>query len=279
MDCLILAAGYGSRLRPLTQKIPKPILPIGKIRLLDNSVRIAKQLGLNPIVATGYRNQQVIEYLESKNLKYYTINNPSTNLLETIALGAEYVKSENFMWIGGAMFFDNSNDLKNLLKTHIEMNPFCSLFSQSDVTYTPKLIFENNKLVKFVVGSENSIYSSPTTFIVKRDFIKYCKNHNEYNVFQEAINANETFNIINLSGASLEIHNINDYLKIHKKLLPNGYLSADSLVKNSETISSYIYNSNCKNSLIHNSLIINSTISDIKIKNSMFFENQKIFSI
>ena len=36
---IILSAGFGKRLRPLTDKIPKPLLKINNITLLENTLR------------------------------------------------------------------------------------------------------------------------------------------------------------------------------------------------------------------------------------------------
>ena len=35
MKCIILAAGYATRLYPLTENFPKPLLPVGKKTILD----------------------------------------------------------------------------------------------------------------------------------------------------------------------------------------------------------------------------------------------------
>lgn len=39
---MILAAGYGRRMLPLTKQIPKPLLDINGITLLDNSINFVK---------------------------------------------------------------------------------------------------------------------------------------------------------------------------------------------------------------------------------------------
>ena len=41
---LILCAGFGKRLHPLTSKTPKPLLKINKITLLERTLNIIKQL-------------------------------------------------------------------------------------------------------------------------------------------------------------------------------------------------------------------------------------------
>ena len=35
MKCLILAAGYGTRMRPLTDRLPKPLIPIADRPLVE----------------------------------------------------------------------------------------------------------------------------------------------------------------------------------------------------------------------------------------------------
>jgi NDP-sugar pyrophosphorylase family protein len=53
---MVLAAGLGTRLRPLTQAIPKPLLPFGDRPLLEHALRTIDAAGLGPdvIVNTHY---------------------------------------------------------------------------------------------------------------------------------------------------------------------------------------------------------------------------------
>ena len=43
---LILCAGYGKRLNPLTLKIPKPLLKLNEITLLENTINLITKLGI-----------------------------------------------------------------------------------------------------------------------------------------------------------------------------------------------------------------------------------------
>jgi len=72
MKAMILCAGYGKRLNPLTLKHPKPLLEIGKETLLSNTLKFLKQCKINEVVINvHYLGDQIINYInENKfNLK------------------------------------------------------------------------------------------------------------------------------------------------------------------------------------------------------------------
>ena len=62
MKAVILAGGLGSRLKPFTQIIPKPLLPIGEKSVLEIQIERLKRSGFNEIyLATNYKS----EYIEN----------------------------------------------------------------------------------------------------------------------------------------------------------------------------------------------------------------------
>ena len=46
---IVLCAGYGKRLNPLTLKNPKPLIKINKITLLENSINFLEKLDIKNI--------------------------------------------------------------------------------------------------------------------------------------------------------------------------------------------------------------------------------------
>lgn len=53
MKAMILAAGRGERMRPLTDTTPKPLLKVGNERLIGWHLRRLKQAGIQEIVKIG----------------------------------------------------------------------------------------------------------------------------------------------------------------------------------------------------------------------------------
>ena len=67
---LILCAGYGKRLNPLTLKVPKPLLELNQITMLENSINLIENLGINEIIInTFYLRDQIRDFIKKKDLK------------------------------------------------------------------------------------------------------------------------------------------------------------------------------------------------------------------
>ena len=65
---LVLCAGYGKRLNPLTLKNPKPLLKLNNLTLLENTINLIKKLGINEIkLNTFYLKDQIKIFIEEKN--------------------------------------------------------------------------------------------------------------------------------------------------------------------------------------------------------------------
>jgi len=64
MDLVILAAGKGTRLRPYTEKRPKPMVTVGGISILEHTIRNAEDFFDRVIVVTGYKAEEIEDFLE-----------------------------------------------------------------------------------------------------------------------------------------------------------------------------------------------------------------------
>ena len=73
---MILAAGFGKRVHPLTLKNPKPLLRIGNETLLSNTLKFLEMYQINEVVINvHYLGEQIINYIKNKkfNLTIKTI--------------------------------------------------------------------------------------------------------------------------------------------------------------------------------------------------------------
>ena len=62
---MILAAGFGKRVLPLTLKQPKPLLEIGNETLLSNTLKFLNTFGIKHVVINvHYLRKQIIDYIK-----------------------------------------------------------------------------------------------------------------------------------------------------------------------------------------------------------------------
>jgi len=82
---LILCAGFGKRLLPLTNSTPKPLLEINKKKLLDNAINFVFQIGIKKIkINTFHLGGQIEDFIKTIN---YSANieiiNDGKDILDT----------------------------------------------------------------------------------------------------------------------------------------------------------------------------------------------------
>ena len=82
---MILAAGFGTRMKPLTSKIPKPLIKVGSKNLLERSINLLKTHGIEQIVINvHYLADEVEKFISNFKSKIkITISNEKDLLLDT----------------------------------------------------------------------------------------------------------------------------------------------------------------------------------------------------
>ena len=69
MKAVILAGGLGTRLKPFTETIPKPMLPVGEKSVLEVQIERLKQYGCDEIIlATNYKSEYIEKYFKGDSI-------------------------------------------------------------------------------------------------------------------------------------------------------------------------------------------------------------------
>jgi len=125
MKVMILAAGYGKRMLPITKETPKPLLKVSNKTLIQRNIEILINSGFNEIVInTAYLGSMIIEHVTkcfpSADIKFSKEENP----LGTgggVMKALDILGKDPFLLINSDIFHDiNIKDLKQYTeKAHI----------------------------------------------------------------------------------------------------------------------------------------------------------------
>lgn len=148
MKAMIFAAGLGTRLRPLTDAMPKALVPIDGIPMLERVIRKMITAGVDDITVNVHHfSEMIIDFLRRRDNFGITIHvsDESDRLLDT---GGGVLNARQ--WLDGDEPFIVHNvdiltdiDLASLYRSHIDSNADATLFVDRRNT-SRYLIFDKN---------------------------------------------------------------------------------------------------------------------------------------
>ena len=118
MKAIILAGGRGKRLKPITDYVPKPLVPINNIPIIEWQIKYLKKFGIDEvIVCSGYKTKMIENYLSMKKLGIkikFSIEKSPLGTGGAIKKAGKMIKDDNFIVINGDVI--TNIDLKKLIK-------------------------------------------------------------------------------------------------------------------------------------------------------------------
>lgn len=101
--CVIPAAGEGTRWAPISEFIPKEMIPFGRMPAIEWSVREAQESGFNKIIIVISKNKEMIrDYFKKYKSKYpkidiiFTYQHKSAGIVDAILKAKKYINKEGF---------------------------------------------------------------------------------------------------------------------------------------------------------------------------------------
>lgn len=252
-QALILAAGEGKRLRPLTNDVPKCLVNFMNKSLLERQVKTLKKAGISKIhISTGYKAEKIksLGFDTSLNKKY-----SQTNMVESLFSAIKFIEScnEDLIISYGDIIYHTSN-LRALLESKDDVSimvdkdwyKLWSLRIENPLEDAETLVLDSDNYI-LELGKKPKNYQKiqgQYTGLIKikaekiKEIISFYKNierdliydgQNFYNMYmttfiQLLINAGWGVKAILVSNGWLEIDSVED-LRIYEKLQKIGKLS------------------------------------------------------
>ena len=118
LKAIILAGGRGKRLRPITDYVPKPLIPINNIPIIEWQIKYLKKFGISEvIICSGYKTEMIENYLKNKKLGIkitFSIEKKPLGTGGAIKKAVKKIKDKSFLVINGDII--TNIDLKKLFK-------------------------------------------------------------------------------------------------------------------------------------------------------------------
>jgi glucose-1-phosphate thymidylyltransferase len=224
MTCIILAAGYATRMHPLTLNYPKPLLKINGIPIINYLIEDIKPFVDEFIIVT---NHKFINYFKDYDCKVIddgsTDNENRLGAVNDIKLAIENINDDVFIAAGDNLLDFSLNEFFNFI--HNKKTSCIMYYDENDINKQRKtaIIEKDNDLV--ISFEEKPI--NPKTNLAVPPFYYYTKNDVEKIKYINNINTdapgslakwfceNSTLNGFKMNGNRYDIGDIENYNKIN----------------------------------------------------------------
>lgn len=219
IDAVLMAGGKGERLRPLTEKTPKPLLPVGDKAIIDHNIDRLISFGLEHIsVTVNYLKEQLEEHFAEprQGVKVNTVCEPKF-------LGT----------LGSIQFVDTFyNDtilvMNSDIFTDIDYEDFYLHFKQHNadmsvaaVPYTVSVPYgimnlDGRNIKGMIEKPRYNYYANAGIYLIKRsvlDFIPEGEFYNATDLIDDLIKMNKSMIRYPINGTWIDIGNPQEYAK------------------------------------------------------------------
>ena len=258
---MVMAAGVGSRLDPLTQNVPKPLVPVVNVPVMDILLQKLKNYGINQVIANTH-------YLAEDIQKRYSQNSPvdiefNSIYEETLSGTAGGVKKCQFFFEDAENFLVLSADglhdapLDKIIQSHIKSGciatmAIASVAHEEVYKYGVVVPSIDNKVLEFQekpsVEEAKSNYINTGIYVFNKKIFDFIPENMMFdfakNVFPSLMKAGEDINVYKTDCYWSDIGTLNQYVQSNWDAL-QGRVKTDNNELQYKPDAFYTIGSNC----------------------------------
>lgn len=158
MNAIILAAGMGTRLRPLTNDKPKCLVEVNGVPMVERQIQFLKEKGINDITLISGYKAEALDYLKEKygvdivfNDRFDTCNNINSLYIVRVRFHDTYV-------LEGDVYMD-----KNVLSSDVSQSTYFAKKKKYENEWGLE-VDENNKLTHINIGNGEGFLMSGISY-------------------------------------------------------------------------------------------------------------------
>lgn len=185
LDAIIMAGGRGSRLRPMTDSIPKPLLKIGGKPIIEHNIDRLVQFGVDDFwISLRYLGEQVEAYLGNGSLKGVNIQ----YVWESEALGTIGAVSKIPAFQHEYVLVTNSDilttlDYEDFFLDFLTKEADMAVATIPYAVDVPYAVLEtaNHQVLSFKEKPTYTYYSNAGIYLIKRAMLEHIPKNSFYN--------------------------------------------------------------------------------------------------
>jgi len=196
---VLLAGGKGTRMREMTEDLPKPMVRIGNIPVLDHLINIFNHFGeFEFIVCTGYLEEKIREYYKNREDVEVVFTGMETQTGGRIKKIAEKLDENFIVTYGDGLANVNIN---KLIDFHFSQKTLGTMTVTNPTSRFGLVEFDNKNLVeKFVEKPKLQGFVNIGFMVFNNKFLEYLDN-------QSVLESNPLTNLASDGELSAYIHN------------------------------------------------------------------------
>ena len=170
MKAIILAGGRGKRLRPITDYVPKPLVPLNNIPIIEWQIKYLKKYGVKEIIiCTGYKAEMIENFLTMKK----NLGVKITFSIEKTPLGTAGAIKKAGLSIRDKSFFVLNGDIMTNINLHELAKKQNSIASIELKTKFGILETKDDKIIKFKEKKEiPDLWMNAGIYHLKKEVLK-----------------------------------------------------------------------------------------------------------
>ncbi|MDD2789165.1 MAG: sugar phosphate nucleotidyltransferase [Sulfurimonas sp.] len=313
MKAVVMAGGFGTRIQPLTNSRPKPMLPIINRPMMQHTMMNLKDLGITEFIVLLYFKPEIIQDYFKDGSDFgikitYVVPDDDYGTAGAVKLAQELIGDENFIIISGDLVTDF--DFQKIFDYHKEKKSKLTITLTSvdnPLEFGVVIANEDGKIEKFLEKpSWGEVFSDTINtgiYIIEPEILNYIPKHENFDfakdLFPRLMREGIELMAGHAEGYWRDVGNPESYRDVYddllsgkvnfkmpgiKTLFPDGVLYSDAaytLDKSIEIIGTVVLG---KNIMLEAGVKLNNVVlgdnvyigADCKIRNSVMWENVSV---
>ena len=219
IQAIILCGGKGERLRPLTNKTPKPMIKIKGKAILDYIIEYIFNYGIKKIiVATGYQSKKIENHINKKYAKYDILisDSGSVDIIERIKNVSHLIKEDFILIYGDTLSNVNIDEIIKFHNSHpgkvtMTVWPFKTQYGLVKVD-------SNGIISSFKEKPKLDQWINIGYFYIENEILSLINKFNKFEIFLEELIIRGQLNGYKHTGTHITVNTIKELEEAEKNI-------------------------------------------------------------